>query len=460
MNLNNRISKEELEKIRDKIKKVLFFRVCGTGMGAAACLLKEVGFEVFGTDRDYFPPMSTYLEEVGIPKIPFVNINFSEYDLVVVGNVVARGSQEARKIEESGVPFCSFPEIIGEYVLKDKVVIGVSGTHGKTTTTYMLIQILEKLGVRPGYLVGGVINGRPSSSLGNGDYFVIESDEYDTAYFEKTPKFIHYYINHLILTSLEYDHADIYSSIDDIRRVFEGLVQSISGNIVFNNSFDSIDFVDGENAISYGQKSINGPKEIRCEGDEVCFDLFGKEVFTNIFGEHNVLNLSAAIIILKRLNFDISKVLQACLNIKLVKRRQEFLGEKEGIIFYDDFAHHPTAMGLTLESFRKKFQNKELSVVFEPASSTARSDVFENEFCEVLNRADRVFIVEPQRSTSALGAKNIDVEGVVSRLNKEEIFASSGGSSELDCFLENTESGIVIFMSNGKLLGIKEKLFG
>jgi len=169
MNLTNRKSKEELNKLRPKVNKILFFRVCGTGMGAAACLLKEIGFDVYGTDRDYFPPMSTYLEEKRIPKVSFDGVDFSEYDLVVVGNVVARASEDARKIEESGTPFCSFPEIIGEYILKDKVVIGVSGTHGKTTTTYMLIQLMENLGVKPGYFLGGVIDGRASSSLGESD---------------------------------------------------------------------------------------------------------------------------------------------------------------------------------------------------------------------------------------------------------------------------------------------------
>ena len=207
-----------------------------------------------------------------------------------------------------------------------------------------------------------MIEGRASSSLGDSDYFVIESDEYDTAYFEKTPKFNHYHINDLILTSLEYDHADIYSSLDQIKKVFQHLIEITSGKIIFNKDYVAIDFISDSDRrfVSFGENTSQGPKNISYSESVTCFDLFGHLVRSNIFGLHNILNLSSAILMLKELGFDLEKILEACLEIKLVKRRQERLGEINGAIYYDDFAHHPTAMRLTLESFSEKFLNQTL----------------------------------------------------------------------------------------------------
>jgi len=459
MNLENRKSKKELNELKDNIKKVLFFRVCGTGMGAAACLIKDYGLDVFGTDKDYFPPMSDYLEQKSIKKVPFDNIDYQEFDLIVVGNVVAKSSQEARDIEESGVAFCSFPELIGEFILKDKIVVGISGTHGKTTTTYMLIQMLEKLGVKTGYLLGGVIDDRPSSSLGESDYFVIESDEYDTAYFEKTPKFIHYHINHLVLTSLEYDHADIYSSLEEIRSVFKELVLKVKGKVVFNENFKAIDFISDENSYPYGINSSVGPGQIKLKDENVIFELIGEEFRTNVFGEHNILNLSASVVLLKELGFNLEEIKRSCTLMKLVKRRQEYLGEINGVKYFDDFAHHPTAMNLTIDSFKKKFPGNLISIVFEPASSTARSDVFEDDFIDALKKSDRVFIVKPQRKTSAIGAGNLNIQKMMTMIEENSTCAFTGEIGDLEKFIKETKEGLVIFMSNGKLLGIKEKMF-
>ena len=219
MNLTNKLDYSDLKKIQKDIKRVFFYRVCGTGMGAAACLLKEKGYEVEGGDTNFYPPMSTYLESTGIPlhKLEKIDQEFlKSFDLIVVGNVVPNGSPDARLIEELGVNFSSFPTAIGALVLSDVNVIGIAGTHGKTTTTYFATQIFENLKADPGYLIGGVMVGRPSSKLGNGKYFFIESDEYDSAYFEKISKFRSYAIDNLILTSLEYDHADIFASVEAI----------------------------------------------------------------------------------------------------------------------------------------------------------------------------------------------------------------------------------------------------
>ena len=458
MNLANRYKKEDLNKNRDNIKKILFYRICGTGMGAAACLIKEAGFDVFGTDKDYFPPMSDYLEKKKIPRVSIEGLDFNDFDLIVVGNVVPRLSDDARKIENSGVPFCSFPELIGEFILKDRIVIGVSGTHGKTTTTYMLTQILEKIGKKPGYLIGGVLNDRESSILGEDDYFIIESDEYDTAYFEKSPKFLHYYIDHLIITSLEYDHADIYSSIDEIKNEFKSLVDCVKTEIIYNEDYKQIDFLNERKTSVFGENSSVGPKDIKYDSGTVVFSLDNKEYQSDFFGTHNVLNLSASVLLLRSMGFDSNDILESSREIKFAKRRQEYLGEINGVKYFDDFAHHPTAMELTIESFKNIFKD-ELTIVFEPASATARSNIFQKEFESVLAKADRVFLVRPQRSTSAKSAQNMDVDLMIKKLGQGKVMAACGGIEEMRSFLSKVDHGNIVFMSNGKLLGIKEELF-
>ena len=207
MNLDRCWNLQQLIKNKQNIKKIFMYRICGTGMGAAATLLKEKGFEVEGGDVSFAPPMSDYLNEMNIPLINLEKVDqnyLSMFDLIIVGNAVPKMSEHAKKIEECGVPFASFPSSIGALVLNKENVVGIAGTHGKTTTTYLATQVFENLGVNCGYFIGGVIPGLPSARLGDGRYFFIESDEYDSSYFEKISKFRMYSIDHLILTSLEY----------------------------------------------------------------------------------------------------------------------------------------------------------------------------------------------------------------------------------------------------------------
>ena len=236
MNLANRLDYSALKKLQKDIKRVFFYRVCGTGMGAAACLLKEKGFAVEGGDTNFYPPMSTYLESTGIPLHKLDNINqefLKTFDLIVVGNVIPNGGPDAKLIEESGVKFASFPTSIGALVLSEVNVIGIAGTHGKTTTTYLATQMFENMNANPGYLIGGVMEGRPSSRLGSGKYFFIESDEYDSAYFEKISKFRSYSLDNMILTSLEYDHADIFGSVEEIKDQFRAAIPHIENKFIF-----------------------------------------------------------------------------------------------------------------------------------------------------------------------------------------------------------------------------------
>jgi UDP-N-acetylmuramate: L-alanyl-gamma-D-glutamyl-meso-diaminopimelate ligase len=270
MNLANKLDYNSLKKIQKDIKRVFFYRVCGTGMGAAACLLKEKGLHVEGGDINFYPPMSTYLESTGIPlhKLETMTTDYLKtFDVIVVGNVVPNGGRDALMIEDLGVKFVSFPTAIGALVLSDVNVIGIAGTHGKTTTTFLASQVFEKLGTDPGYFIGGVIDGQSSSKLGSGKYFFIESDEYDSAYFEKISKFRSYSLDNMILTSLEFDHADIFNSVEDIKNQFRAAIPHIEKTLIFSGDYISAvelfhEFKEDRagKCFLYGEKTEVGPK--------------------------------------------------------------------------------------------------------------------------------------------------------------------------------------------------------
>jgi UDP-N-acetylmuramate: L-alanyl-gamma-D-glutamyl-meso-diaminopimelate ligase len=319
MNLANMVEGKTLLENRDQYKKIFFYRICGTGMGACACILKEAGFDVSGADQSFSPPMSTYLESTGIPYHDLSKVDkefLQQYDLIIVGNSVPRKSEHAQLIEECGVAFTSFPAILGAYVLKNKNVIGVAGTHGKTTTTYFLTQMLENMGQSPGYFVGGIIENRPPSLLGEGKFFVIESDEYDSAYFHKFSKFQLYELNNMILTSLEFDHADIYSSIEDIEKEFRQVIPTMDQFVIANDAYPSIlklqkEF-EAKNWTLYGDESPSGPKEVSISqaGSQFNLNWQGNDYTfeTNIIGKHNVLNITACVLILFRHGFEYEQI--------------------------------------------------------------------------------------------------------------------------------------------------------
>lgn len=476
MNLANRLDYNGLKKIQPNIKKVFFYRVCGTGMGAAACLLKERGFAVEGGDTNFYPPMSTYLESTGIPLHKMENVTtefLKSFDLIVVGNVIPNGGPDAKLIEELGVKFVSFPTAIGALVLSEVNVIGIAGTHGKTTTTYLATQVFEKLNANPGYLIGGVMEGRPSSRLGSGKYFFIESDEYDSAYFEKISKFRSYSLDNMILTSLEFDHADIFSSVEDIKNQFRAAIPHIEKKFIFSSDYlASIElfneFSDGDKSrwIKYGEKSEVGPKFLEANDKGTKFQiLFNKDthVFhTNLVGKHNVLNLSAIIIYALSEGFNKSQIDQAISDLQMVKRRQEVRGSYKGTLIIDDFAHHPRAVELTLDGIITKYPGKKIHVVMEPNSATARSAIFQKEFSESLNRAASVVFTKPTRPTSVKNVGDLDIYKIV-----EEVKASGrsgsvvGNLEELMVEIEKIVSpdNVILVLSNGTCLGLWESQF-
>lgn len=429
MDLKNLISQEDLIASRHKIKKVFFYRICGAGMGPAAVLVKQAGFDVEGADSAFYPPMSTFLESTGIPlhKLEAVTPEFlKQYDLIVVGNSVSGKAEGARMIEKTGVPFTSFPSALGSLVLKDKNVIGVCGTHGKTTTTYFLTQLLENLGQNPGYLVGGIIEGREPAKLGD-KYFVIEGDEYDSAYFHKISKFRLYELKNMILTSLEFDHADIFTSVEKIEDEFRAVLPNMKSTLIFNAEYPSAmrlfrDYGKNDNQkwFLYGKDSKCGPHDVKTHenGSDFKVEWKGEKIpfSSSVVGEHNVLNLTSCVLYLLSEGFDVAKIQKAAKEIGMVKRRQEVRGTYKKMTVIDDFAHHPRAITVTMDAIRARFPKRKIITIFEPISATARSSIFQNEFRDSLAASDKVIIAKPDLATTALGGSDLDGEKLASEI--------------------------------------------
>lgn len=473
MNLKNYVGFDQLIQKKSNIKKIFFYRICGTGMGAAACLLKEAGYDVEGADFSFYPPMSDYIKQSGIKSYTIEELDdefYQKFDLIVVGNSLAGASKNASFVEELGVPFTSFPECLGAFVLKNKSVIGITGTHGKTTTTYFMSQILEKLGEKSGYLIGGVLaDGKPSSTLGESKYFVIESDEYDSAYFKKISKFRLYEIDHVIITSLEFDHGDIFNSIDDIEDEFRALLKQDIKSVIANDSFESITKLKKEfknlDWIDYGFHSglvINETKptetsfELKINNEAIGFK-------TSLVGTHNILNLVSCILFLLEENFNIQDIKKAVESLNLVKRRQEVRGHYQKSIVIDDFAHHPRAVALTLDGIRNQYPNKKLITVFEPISSTARSNIFQKEFAASFENTDTVIIANAQIKTTVKKGDNLDYTLLKNDIEKfgNKVYLVDDLNNlrkSIDSETDSSES-ILLILSNRTCLGLWESDF-
>lgn len=476
MDLTNLISQDDLIARRSKIKKVFFYRICGAGMGPAAVLVKQAGFQVEGADSAFYPPMSTFLETTGIPlfKLDEVTPEFlKQYDLIVVGNSVSGKAEAARMIEKVGVPFTSFPSALGSLVLKEKNVVGIAGTHGKTTTTYFMTQLLEKLNQNPGYLVGGIIEGRDPSKLGD-KYFVIESDEYDSAYFHKISKFRLYELKNMILTSLEFDHADIFASVEKIEDEFRDVIPKIKSTIIFNQEYPSAmklykDY-QGKNEsqkwMLYGKDSKTGPFDVQTfeTGSTFTVNWNGEKIpfKSSVIGNHNVLNLTSCLLFLLSEGFKVADVQQAASELEMVKRRQEVRGKYKGMVVIDDFAHHPRAITVTMEAIRAQFKNKKIITVFEPISATARSSIFQNEFRDSLAASDKVIIAKADLKTTALTGGDLDSDrlaGEIAKTGKAAVCVSKLEDlrTHIDKFAE--PEAVLLILSNRTCLGLWESSF-
>ena len=458
------------------IRKVHFIGIAGTGMGSLAGLAKEAGFEVGGSDENVYPPMSDVLAEQGIEvKTPFHADNIDgESDLVVVGNVCTRNHVEALEVRRKRLAYDSFAGALSRLFLAERRPLVVAGTHGKTTTSSILHWLLHETGADPGYLIGGrVLPFNRGFRWGKGEYFVVEGDEYDSAYFDKAPKFLHYRPQHAIVTSCEFDHADIYDDADEIEarfRQFMALVPS-GGTIAACWDWPRVRrAAAGAKArvVSYG---LHPNAEWRPEA--LAFDEYGTRfrIFQKgktrlegrwpLAGMHNLLNLCGALILLDAVGTDFSVLGSALERFEGVDRRQQVLGVARGVRVIDDFAHHPTAIEVTLDALKRRYPEGRLAAVFDPRTNTTSRNVLQHELERCWKNADAVFVGPPSRPDRIAPEHRLDVPKVVANIRGEGKPAFAGESPDelLPQVLEFVQPGdTVAVLSNGGFGGFHRKL--
>ncbi|MBN2798413.1 MAG: UDP-N-acetylmuramate:L-alanyl-gamma-D-glutamyl-meso-diaminopimelate ligase [Deltaproteobacteria bacterium] len=384
--------------------------IAGTAMGSLAGMLKDAGYAVTGSDTAVYPPMSDYLADLGIPVMEGFNAKNLDYgpDLVVVGNVIRAVYEEAAALVASDLPYLSFPQILGELFLRDAHAVVAAGTHGKTTTTAIAAWLLESAGLEPGFLIGGrALNFDRTARRGAGTHFVIEGDEYDTAFFDKRPKFIHYRPRTCILTSVEFDHADIYTDLDHVKRSFRTLMEILPEDgllILRGDDPGAVEVAEAARCEVWrygpGFEWDGRIEEIDTERGVMRFTVLrdGEALgtYTSIMvGEHNLYNQVAAAAAAIRQGVSPEALAEGFASFRGIKRRQEVRGEPGGVTVVDDFAHHPTAVKVTLEALRQRFGQRRLWAVWEPRSATSRTRVFQDAYAEAFDEADQVIIGAP-----------------------------------------------------------------
>jgi UDP-N-acetylmuramate: L-alanyl-gamma-D-glutamyl-meso-diaminopimelate ligase len=439
--------------------------ICGTFMGGIAALARAAGHRVTGSDANVYPPMSTQLEALGIALIDGFDPAQLDLrpDVVLVGNVMSRGNPLIERLLDSGLPFTSGPQWLAENVLRGRAVAAVAGTHGKTTTASMLAWILQDAGLQPGFLIGGIpANFGTSARAGQGGAFVIEADEYDTAFFDKRAKFVHYWPRHLLLTNLEFDHADIYPDLASIRRQFHHLVRTVpaSGRITWNagdaslretlsmGSWTPLTEFARDSAAEWGARLV--------ANDGAAFEVLHRdaavgEVRWPLIGMHNVENGLAAIACAAGMGVSPAQSAGALGRFAGVRRRLELRGEVQGIRVYDDFAHHPTAVAMTIDGIRRQPERGRIIAVLEPRSNTMRLGVHRAELAESLKGADRVWLYQPE-------GLNWNLDDVAAELG-----ARATVIRVLPELVEALESDLragdrVLIMSNGGFGGLHDRL--
>jgi UDP-N-acetylmuramate: L-alanyl-gamma-D-glutamyl-meso-diaminopimelate ligase len=439
--------------------------ICGTFMGGIALLARELGHQVSGSDAHVYPPMSTQLEAHGIHLCEGYEPAHLQPapDCVVIGNALSRGNAAIEYVLNEGLPYTSGPQWLAENVLRDKWVLAVAGTHGKTTTASMLAWILEHAGLAPGFLIGGVLNNfGVSARMGSARFFVVEADEYDTAFFDKRSKFVHYRPRTAILNNLEFDHADIFPDLAAIEQQFHHLVRTVPGTglIVANAKEESIERVLKRGCWTPVEKfpSHDGWSSIRHasnEGMKIAFQGHLQGILNwDLLGEHNQHNALAAIAAARHAGVAPADAITALQEFRNVKRRMEIRAVINGVTIYDDFAHHPTAITTTLQGLRTKLgpeSNQRIIAVLEPRSNTMRMGVHRQTLAPALAHADNVILYEPPN----LGWELSDIAAEIG--TKARVFNSTTAITQY--LAKETRSGDhVLIMSNGGFDGLHEQL--
>jgi UDP-N-acetylmuramate: L-alanyl-gamma-D-glutamyl-meso-diaminopimelate ligase len=457
-------------------KHIHLIGICGTAMASLAGMLRQRGFKVTGSDAASYPPMSDFLASLEIPVYqPFSPMNLqTRPDVVVVGNAISRGNVELEHILDEHVPFCSLPQILHDEFLRGKEVIVVAGTHGKTTTTSMLSWIFHTSGQQPSFLIGGIAENFGSSfALGQGKHFILEGDEYDTAFFDKGPKFLHYFPDSVILTSVEFDHADIYKDLDAVETSFKRLVNLVPrrGRIIANDTGDSVERCVNRAFCSVERYGVSSTAtwrvaNLRLEPNRTTWNVLRDgqpwaEFQFQLGGEYNVWNATAAAAMAASYGISKEEISAALKTFKSVKRRLEVKAQVNGITIIDDFAHHPTAIAGTMAALRSRYPGARLWAILEPRSNTLRRNVFQNELAKSLALADEVIIAAIFKSDAIPEAERLDLDSVAAQIHSYGRRAQVITDADLivaSAAPQMRAGDVVAILSNGGFGGIYEKL--
>jgi UDP-N-acetylmuramate: L-alanyl-gamma-D-glutamyl-meso-diaminopimelate ligase len=454
-----------------EIKSVHFTGICGTAMASAAAAMKEKGFTVTGSDQNVYPPMSTFLADRKIAVMNgYAEGNLAHKpDLVVIGNAISRGNPEAEFVLDHKLRYCSLPELLKEFFIRGKRSIVVAGTHGKTTTTSLLTWVFEHNGLNPSYLIGGIPNNLSQGArFTNSEWFIVEGDEYDTAFFDKRSKFIHYRPEIAVINNLEFDHADIFENLDAIKKSFSHFIRLVPRNGLLLGNGDDPNLVPllkvthcPVKRFGLGEDNAIQAFNLRYGPTATEFEIPSFKFHLNMMGELNARNALAVVACAKHCGLKNHQIQSAFDTFKGIKRRMEVRGIAGGVTVVDDFGHHPTAIRETLRALRIKYPREKISAIYEPRSNTTRRKVFQDELVTAFSDANAVVVAEVAR---------LDQIAAEERLNPEKLMQDLKSSGKEAAYLPDVDSivahiagttqggDIVCVFSNGGFGGIHGKL--
>ena len=448
-----------------------FIGICGTAMGSVAAALQNRGYTITGSDQNVYPPMSDFLIKNNIN----VSVGHDEnnipdkVDLVVIGNAMSRGNVEVESVLNRKIPYTSLPELIKRYFLQGKRNIVITGTHGKTTTSSIIAHLLNDNGLNPNLMIGGIpLDIGEGGRFTESEFFVIEGDEYDTAFFDKRSKFVHYMPEIVVVNNIEFDHADIFNNIEEIKLSFKRMLNIVPENgIVFVNGDDNDAVEVTENCrapvIKVGANDNCDFKieNLNLESFNSSFSIKENSYQLPMDGEFNVRNAAMAIAVSDFLNIDQQNIIESVSKFSGIARRQELRGEEKNVKVIDDFGHHPTAIAATIGALKQRYPDSKIWAIFEPRSNTSRRNLLQSELEDSLSQADGVIISEVPNPEKVPDGELLDVESVIENLSSKGKEAFIGLSSDdiVNKLIPLTSSGdTIVVLSNGGFGGIHEKL--
>lgn len=453
------------------IRTIHFVGICGTAMASLAAALKDMGCQITGSDQNVYPPMSTFLANKGIEVMEgYSERNLAHNpDLVVVGNAISRGNPEVEAVLERKIRFCSMPELIKEYFIRGKRSIVITGTHGKTTTTSLLVWVFEHNGLNPAYLVGGIpINLGQGARFTDSEWFIIEGDEYDTAFFDKRSKFLHYLPEIAIINNIEFDHADIFENLAAIQKSFKHFINIIprNGLLIANGDDPNVEPLLGNapcpvKQFGFGQKNAVQAFNIKLGPTASEFEIPSFKFHINLPGEFNVRNALAVIACAKHCGLSNKQIQSAFDTFQGVKRRMEVRGVINGVTVIDDFGHHPTAIRETLKALRLRYKTHKLWALFEPRSNTTRRNVFQNELPFAFAEADYVIIGEVARAELLSQTERLDPVKLtqdLTALGKTAMYIPDVDKIAKQVATNVQGEDVIVIFSNGSFGGLHGKL--